>query len=98
MHRSADPVRPRLDGMVAIVTGASSGIGAATALELGHRGASLALAARRATELEAQAEAIRMPALVSPGNIDTARARHMRAHLPKPRHRSPVEEETAWTS
>jgi NADP-dependent 3-hydroxy acid dehydrogenase YdfG len=98
MLRSADPVRPRLDGTVAIVTGASSGMGAATALELGRCGASLALAARRATELEAQAEAIWMLALVSPGNIDTATARHMRARLPKPRHWSPVEEETAWTS
>jgi NAD(P)-dependent dehydrogenase (short-subunit alcohol dehydrogenase family) len=59
MLRRADAARPRLDGTVAIVTGASSGIGAATALELGRRGAGLALAARRATELEAQADAVR---------------------------------------
>ena len=44
---------------VAIVTGASSGIGAATARELGRRGARVALAARRIAELEAQAQAIR---------------------------------------
>ena len=59
MLRPADSARPSLAGEVAIVTGASSGIGAATARELGRRGARLALAARRATELEAQAEAIR---------------------------------------
>jgi nucleoside-diphosphate-sugar epimerase len=48
-----------LDGEVAIVTGASSGIGAATARALALRGARVVLAARRASELEAQARAIR---------------------------------------
>lgn len=47
-----------LQNEVAIVTGASSGIGAATALELGRRGAKVILAARRANELEAQARGI----------------------------------------
>lgn len=49
---------PSLSGNVAIVTGASSGIGAATALELARRGARVVLAARRDPELRAQVRAI----------------------------------------
>src|SRR5262245_4702318 len=64
-------VRP-IRGQVAIVTGASSGIGAATARELARRGAKVALAARRATELEALAAQIKMAggeALVVPTDV-----------------------------
>jgi len=47
-----------LSDKVCIVTGASSGIGEATAIELGKRGANLVLAARRADRLESLAKQI----------------------------------------
>jgi len=49
----------RLDGTVALVTGASSGIGVTTALELSRHGAAVALAARRAGRLDELAARIR---------------------------------------
>jgi NADP-dependent 3-hydroxy acid dehydrogenase YdfG len=49
----------RLDGTVALVTGASSGIGAATAVTLATQGAAVALAARRKDRLDSLADEIR---------------------------------------
>jgi len=51
--------RFRMDGKVAIVTGAGRGIGAATALGLAEAGADVVLAARTAEQLEAVAEQAR---------------------------------------
>lgn len=50
--------RKVLSGSVALVTGASSGIGEATALALAREGCSLALVARRTERLEQLTEAI----------------------------------------
>ena len=51
--------RFRLDGRVAVVTGSSRGIGAASALALAEAGAALVLAARQADTLETKAAELR---------------------------------------
>jgi clavulanate-9-aldehyde reducatase len=75
-----------LSGQVVAVTGASSGIGEATALACARSGAAVAMAARRADRIQALAEriageggrAIAVPADV--GDEDQARAFVERAH------------------
>ena len=52
-------MKPALDGTVALVTGASSGIGAAAASALAAQGAAVALAARRRERLDTVAADIR---------------------------------------
>ena len=55
MSTSNEPSKQVLDGTVALVTGASSGIGWSTAASLSAHGAAVAIAARRADRLEALA-------------------------------------------
>ena len=72
---STDPLdRFRLDGRVALVTGASSGLGAAVARALAGVGAQVAVAARRADRLAALADEIGGHAvacdLLDPAQVD----------------------------
>ena len=59
----------RLDGKVAIITGASSGIGEAAARRFAAEGASLVLAARRPAELERVASELGGDIAILPGDV-----------------------------
>ena len=72
-----------LQGRVAAITGASSGIGEATALALAEAGASVALAARRGDRLAAIASRVEVPSLAVEADItdeQQARGFVQRAH------------------
>jgi NAD(P)-dependent dehydrogenase (short-subunit alcohol dehydrogenase family) len=81
----------RIEGSVVVVTGASSGIGRATAVALARRGARLALLARRADALEdvaaecavagADAPSLVLPLDVTDADAVDAAARRVVAHF-----------------
>ncbi|WP_406372877.1 SDR family NAD(P)-dependent oxidoreductase [Streptomyces sp. NBC_00647] len=84
----------RLEGTVALVTGASSGIGHATALELAREGAAVALVGRREdrlTGLAAEISEAGGKALVVPAPSPPPRP-------PRKRSSGPSRALAAWTS
>lgn len=74
-----------IDGKVVAITGASSGIGEATALLLAERGAVVVLGARRSEQLDEVARKIRESSgALSPVRSTLAAARTSCGSLPAP--------------
>src|ERR1700722_14628463 len=68
-----------LEGTVAIVTGASSGIGESTALALAGEGAAVVAAARRLARLESLAERAPAGSKIVPMQVDVSDEARVRA-------------------
>ncbi len=73
------PCRARPQDGIAWVTGASSGIGRAAALELARRGYTVAVTARRAPELAALANEVKGRGRIVPAPADVTDAESLRA-------------------
>ena len=87
----------QLRGAVVVITGASSGIGHATALEFARRGARLVVAARREESLEEVARECR--ALGAEGLVVALAARSLgcdRSTVENSCHRYPRAREALW--
>jgi NAD(P)-dependent dehydrogenase (short-subunit alcohol dehydrogenase family) len=79
-----DPIPARFRDKVAIITGSSTGIGAAVAARLAAEGASVILSGRRAHLLEAKAAALAQQGyrvLAVPGDVSTTAAAVVQAAL-----------------
>jgi short-subunit dehydrogenase len=82
MRGTVRGMRRSLEGKVAVITGASSGIGAACAIEMARAGMDVALVARRADRLERMAGEVRaLGRRAAPIIADVAAAGHEREVL-----------------
>ena len=82
------PPMVRLENKVTVITGASSGIGAALALAFSQAGAPVALMARRKEKLEKVAAQCPGRTLVAAGDVTEARARRTLVEKNRSRLRS----------
>jgi NAD(P)-dependent dehydrogenase (short-subunit alcohol dehydrogenase family) len=80
----SEAILPRFAGKVAIITGSSTGIGAAVALHLAQEGAHVVLSGRRVALLEAKAESLRQMGFsvtAVPGDVALVAAEVVRAAI-----------------